>query len=108
MPTAALAAISGAFLAELFVRDYVFVLNAVIAICVPTICAKIATDSKNFNYVFLRKMSIMIYFIHFVPVMVFHVLADKHIITYEFGTIEFFCSIRIGIDMCWLDSMGKK
>lgn len=79
----------GAFLAELFVRDYVFVLNAVIAICVPTICAKIATDSKNFNYVFLRKMSIMIYFIHFVPVTVFHVLADKHIIPYEYGTIEF-------------------
>ena len=79
----------GAFLAELFVRDYVFVLNAVIAICVPTICAKIATDSKNFNYVFLRKMSIMIYFIHFVPVTVFHVLADKHIIPYEFGPIEF-------------------
>lgn len=50
----------------------------------------------------------MIYFIHFVPVTVFHVLADKHIITYEFGTIEFFCSIRIGIDMYWLDSMGKK
>lgn len=90
VPTAALAAISGgAFLAELFVRDYVFVLNAVIAICVPTICAKIATDSKNFNYVFLHKMSIMIYFIHFVPVTVFHVLADKHIIPYEFGTIEF-------------------
>ena len=90
MPTAALAAISGgAFLAELFVRDYVFVLNAVIAICVPTICAKIATGSKNFNYVFLHKMSIMIYFIHFVPVTVFHVLADKHIIPYEFGTIEF-------------------
>lgn len=29
-----------------------FVLNAVIAICVPTICAKIATVSKNSNYVF--------------------------------------------------------
>ena len=79
----------GAILAELFVRDYVFVLNAVIAICVPTICAKIATDSKNSNYVFLRKMSIMIYFIHFVPVTVFHVLADKHLIPYEYGAIEF-------------------
>lgn len=52
-----------------------FVLNAVIAICVPTICVKIALDVKNANYVFLRKMSIMIYFIHFVPVTVFHVLA---------------------------------
>lgn len=66
-----------------------FVLNAVIAICVPTICAKIALDVKNANYVFLRKMSIMIYFIHFVPVTVFHVLADKHLIPYEYGVIEF-------------------
>ena len=79
----------GAIFAELFVRDYVFVLNAVIAICVPTICAKIATVSKNSNYIFLRKMSIMIYFIHFVPVTVFHVLADKHLIPYEYGAIEF-------------------
>lgn len=87
--TAVLGRAGGAILAELFVRDYVFVLNAVIAICVPTICAKIATDSKNSNYVFLRKMSIMIYFIHFVPVTVFHVLADKHILPYEYGAIEF-------------------
>ena len=79
----------GAIFAELFVRDYVFVLNAVIAICVPTICAKIASNVKNANYVFLRKMSIMIYFIHFIPVTVFHVLADKHLIPYEYGAIEF-------------------
>lgn len=79
----------GAILAEFFVVEYVFVLNAVIAICVPTICAKIASDVKNANYVFLRKMSIMIYFIHFIPVTVFHVLADKHIILYEYGAIEF-------------------
>lgn len=79
----------GAILAELFVREYVFVLNAVIAICVPTLCAKIVSDSKNSNYVFLRKMSIMIYFMHFVPVTVFHVLADKHIIPYEYGATEF-------------------
>lgn len=59
------------------------VLNTVIAIC-----AKIASDAKNVNYVFLRKMSIIIYFIHFVPVTVFHVLADKHIIPYEYGAIE--------------------
>ena len=66
-----------------------FVLNALIAICMPTICAKIASDAKNTSYVVLRKMSIMIYFIHFVPVTVFHVLADKHIIPYEYGAIEF-------------------
>lgn len=78
-----------AILAEFFVGEYVFVLNTVIAICVPTISAKIATDSKNSNYVFLRKMSIMIYFIHFVPVTVFHVLADKHLIPYKYGTKEF-------------------
>lgn len=78
-----------AILAEFFVGEYVFVLNTVIAICVPTICAKIASDVKNANYVFLRKMSIMIYFIHFIPVTVFHVLADKHIILYEYGAIEF-------------------
>lgn len=60
-----------------------------IAIVVPTICAKISADSKNANYVVLRKMSIIIYFIHFVPVTVFHVLADKHLIPYEYGTIEF-------------------
>ena len=66
-----------------------FVLNAVIAICVPTLCAKLASDFKNANYVVLRKMSIMIYFIHFVPVTVFHVLADKQIIPYEYGAIEF-------------------
>lgn len=90
VPTAALAAISGgAILAEFFAGEYVFVLNAVIAICVPTICAKIALDVKNANYVFLRKMSIMIYFIHFVPVTVFHILADKHLIPYEYGAIEF-------------------
>lgn len=90
VPTAALAAISGgAILAEFFVGEYVFVLNTVIAICVPTICAKIASDVKNANYVFLRKMSIMIYFIHFIPVTVFHVLADKHLIPYEHGAIEF-------------------
>ena len=90
VPTAALAAISGGtILAEFFVGKYVFVLNAVIAICVPTICAKIASNVKNANYVFLRKMSIMIYFIHFIPVTVFHVLADKHLIPYEYGAIEF-------------------
>lgn len=65
-----------------------FVLNAVIAICVPTICAKIATDSKILTMSFTQ-MSIMIYFIHFVPVTVFHVLADKHLIPYEYGAIEF-------------------
>lgn len=86
----ALVAISGgAILAEFFVSEYVFVLNTVIAIVVPTICAKISADSKNANYVVLRKMSIIIYFIHFVPVTVFHVLADKHLIPYEYGTIEF-------------------
>lgn len=86
----ALVAISGgAILAEFFVSEYVFVLNTVIAIVVPTICAKISADSKNANYVVLRKMSIIIYFIHFVPVTVFHVLADKHIIPYEYGAIEF-------------------
>lgn len=90
VPTAALVAISGgAILAEFFVSEYVFVLNALIAICMPTICAKIASDAKNTSYVFLRKMSIMIYFIHFVPVTVFHVLADKHLIPYEYGAIEF-------------------
>lgn len=90
VPTAALVAISGgAILAEFFVSEYVFVLNTLIAICMPTICAKIASDAKNTSYVFLRKMSIMIYFIHFVPVTVFHVLADKHLIPYEYGAIEF-------------------
>lgn len=79
----------GAILAEFFVSEYVFVLNAAIAIIVPAICAKISADSKNANYVVLRKMSIMIYFIHFVPVTVFHVLADKHLIPYEYGAIEF-------------------
>ena len=87
--TAVLGRAGGAILAELFVSEYVFVLSAMIAICVPTICAKIASNVKNANYVFLRKMSIMIYFIHFIPVTVFHVLADKHVIPYEYGAIEF-------------------
>ena len=46
-------------------------------------------QKKYFPYLDLRKMSIIIYFIHFVPVTVFHVLADKHLIPYEYGTIEF-------------------
>ena len=101
----------GAILAEFFVSEYVFVLNALIAICMPTICAKIASDAKNTSYVFLRKMSIMIYFIHFVPVTVFHVLADKHLIPYEYGAIEFlvvfaFASICAGL-IVWASNKFK-
>ena len=77
----------------------------------PTICAKIASDAKNTSYVFLRKMSIMIYFIHFVPVTVFHVLADKHLIPYEDGAIEFlvvfaFASICAGL-IVWASNKVK-
>lgn len=79
----------GAILAVFFINEYVFVLNAIITILVSVVCAKITTESKNSNYVFLRKASIIIYFIHFVFVTVFHILADKHIIPYEYGVIEF-------------------
>lgn len=83
------AAIGGVILTIFFVNEYVFILNAVIALCIPALCASVTSVSPKAHYVFLRKMSIMIYFIHFVPVTVFHMLAKKHMIPYEYGMIEF-------------------
>lgn len=81
--------LGGAFFTLFFICDYVFVLNAIIAILLPAVCIKTSSNSKKMNYVHLRKISIIIYFIHFVPVTIFHVLADNHIIPYEYGGIEF-------------------
>lgn len=98
----AMSAISGgAILAVFFINEYVFVLNAIIAIFVPAICAKITSESKSSNYVFLRKMSIMIYFMHFVFTTVFHILADKHIIPYEYGIIEFGIVFTLAFTCAW-------
>ena len=87
---ATLIVISGvAISAGFFWGEFFFALNALIALIIPTICARTSTDTPNTSYVAMRKMSIMIYFIHFVPVTVFHVLADKHIIPCEYGAFEF-------------------
>lgn len=69
--------------------DYTFVLNAVIAVLLPAICSRYTSDSKVPKLVFLRKTSIVIYFTHFVPVTVFHVLYIKHLMPYEYGMMEF-------------------
>lgn len=42
--------------------DYSFVLNAVIAILLPAICARHTSEAKMPKLVFLRKTSIVIYF----------------------------------------------
>lgn len=90
IPQKALVAIvGGVILAEFFVTDYCFVLNAVIAILLPAICARHTSEANMPKLVFLRKTSIVIYFTHFVPVTVFHVLYIKHRMPYEYGVLEF-------------------
>lgn len=70
-------------------EEYTFVCNAVIAILLPAVCMRKSAADKNEHYVFLRKTSIIIYFVHFVFVTIFHVLLLKGKIGYEYGVIEF-------------------
>lgn len=81
-------------------EEYTFVCNAVIAILLPVVCMRKSEADKNEQYVFLRKTSIIIYFVHFVFVTIFHVLFLKGKIGYEYGVIEFL----IVFFSCFLDS----
>lgn len=86
---AMMAICGGATLLVLFTDEYTFVFNAIIAICLSAICAKVTTKEKNPKFVYLRKISIIIYFVHFVPVTIFHVLYIEGMIPYEYGLLEF-------------------
>jgi len=81
--------VGGAILGVFILEEYTFVCNAVIAILLPAVCMRKSAADKNEHYVFLRKTSIIIYFVHFVFVTIFHVLLLKGKIGYEYGVIEF-------------------
>lgn len=79
----------GAILAVFCSKEYSFVFNAIIAIFLPAVCMRYKSADKYNSLVFLRKTSIIIYFVHFVPVTIFHILWQKGKISYEYGLVEF-------------------
>lgn len=80
---------------------YHFITFSLLSILVSSLCMKRTKPSPDTQILHLRKMSIVIFFIHFLPVTLFHYLTDKGYIAHEYGMMEFFVTLALCIPVSY-------
>lgn len=76
---------------------YHFIAFSLLSILVSSLCMKRTIPVPDTRFLRLREMSIIIFFIHFLPVTLFHYLSDVGYIAHEYGMMEFVVTLAVCI-----------
>lgn len=50
------------------------------------------------RYLLLREMGVVIFFIHFIPVALYHIHVTRDRVAHEYGVMEYFFTLSILVD----------
>lgn len=79
-----------------------FVPMGIAAIILPALCMKVTNDQPKPRLVLLRRISILVFFIHFPIVTAFHTLYLAHLRSQDFGMCEFLVTIILSTLIAYL------